>query len=326
MSRKHGAVSADVVVFVSATLISVAFVVSVFYIFNRDKDIYKLQSKKQNVDMASIANLQKDENKNPLANDEYKDTDNDGLANWEEVLWGTDPNNPDSNGNGINDGDEIKKENNVHLKKLALKIDDEDLPHNSSSTKTEIVSKKIFNSFMETLQVGGTFSTEKNMAIASDALNVALKTQNNNRDSYTLSKNQIVPATFANRIIYIKTVLNELKEMSSGDVENEIVLLFELAQGDKKESVKKISETAKFYGEHTHTLMNIKVPSDVADIHVEMIKSLLKYTKVLSDLGKLFNDPLSSADAINSFESSKNKLSASFLKLRSYIDKTINKK
>jgi hypothetical protein len=326
MSKKSEVISADKVVFISTALISVAFVVSVFYIFNRDKNVYKLQSKKQSANMASIANLQKEENKNPLADDEYKDTDNDGLANWEEILWGTDPNNPDSDGDGVNDGDEAKKENGTHLKKLALKIEEDTSQTDSNITKTEIVSKKIFDSFMETLQNGGAFSTEKSKEIASGALSVAMRTQTGNENDYVLNENQLVPATFANRIIYIKTVLNELKKMSSGDVENEIMLLFELAQGDKKDAVKKISKTAQFYNEHTHILMNIKVPSDVAGIHVEMIRSLLKYTKVLSDLGELFNDPLSSADAINSFESSKSKLSVSFLKLRSYIDKTISGK
>ena len=36
-----------------------------------------------------------------------KDSDNDGLKDWEEALWQTDPSNPDSNGNGIKDGAEI---------------------------------------------------------------------------------------------------------------------------------------------------------------------------------------------------------------------------
>lgn len=40
------------------------------------------------------------------------DTDNDGLKDWEEVLWGTDPNNPDSDSDGMNDGDEVGNDRN----------------------------------------------------------------------------------------------------------------------------------------------------------------------------------------------------------------------
>lgn len=38
---------------------------------------------------------------------EEKDTDGDGLSDWEEGLWGTDINNPDSDGDGTEDGVEV---------------------------------------------------------------------------------------------------------------------------------------------------------------------------------------------------------------------------
>ena len=40
--------------------------------------------------------------------DSDEDTDNDGLKNWEETLWKTDKHNPDIDGDGTSDGDEIK--------------------------------------------------------------------------------------------------------------------------------------------------------------------------------------------------------------------------
>ncbi len=38
-----------------------------------------------------------------------KDTDKDGLADWEELLYGTDPKNPDSKGLGMKDGEAVEK-------------------------------------------------------------------------------------------------------------------------------------------------------------------------------------------------------------------------
>jgi len=37
-----------------------------------------------------------------------KDSDSDGLKDWEEVLWKTDPRNPDTDGDGTPDGEEVK--------------------------------------------------------------------------------------------------------------------------------------------------------------------------------------------------------------------------
>ena len=45
---------------------------------------------------------------NPLVDDALFDNDNDGLSNLEEYKRGTDPNNPDTDGDGILDGDEVK--------------------------------------------------------------------------------------------------------------------------------------------------------------------------------------------------------------------------
>ena len=36
-----------------------------------------------------------------------KDTDGDGLKDWEELLWKTDPNKMDTDGDGTPDGEEI---------------------------------------------------------------------------------------------------------------------------------------------------------------------------------------------------------------------------
>jgi hypothetical protein len=43
---------------------------------------------------------------NPGSNDAHLDLDGDGLTNWEEYLRGTDPLNPDTDGDGILDGED----------------------------------------------------------------------------------------------------------------------------------------------------------------------------------------------------------------------------
>ena len=46
----------------------------------------------------------------PLVDDSLLDTDSDGLSNLEEYNRGTDPNNSDTDGDGILDGDEVKNQ------------------------------------------------------------------------------------------------------------------------------------------------------------------------------------------------------------------------
>lgn len=44
-----------------------------------------------------------------LENQEEKDSDGDGLYDWQEVLYRTDPEDKDSDGDGVSDGDEVKR-------------------------------------------------------------------------------------------------------------------------------------------------------------------------------------------------------------------------
>src|SRR3990167_6963602 len=54
-----------------------------------------------------------------------KDGDSDGLKDWEEQLWKTDPYNPDTDGDGTGDGQEIKLGRNPVLAGPNDKFDSE---------------------------------------------------------------------------------------------------------------------------------------------------------------------------------------------------------
>src|SRR2546423_718695 len=57
-----------------------------------------------------------------------KDSDNDGLKDWEETLWKTDPHNPDTDGDGTPDGQEVKEGRNPSVKGPNDKLDKNQIP------------------------------------------------------------------------------------------------------------------------------------------------------------------------------------------------------
>ena len=85
-----------------------------------------------------------------------QDTDGDTIADWEEPLWGTDPNNPDTNGDGVSDGEEVKQ------KKTALQSNPET---QAEYNETELLSQELFT-LINSLSASGALTDEAMQNIA----------------------------------------------------------------------------------------------------------------------------------------------------------------
>ncbi|MEX2052408.1 MAG: hypothetical protein WD991_01775, partial [Candidatus Paceibacterota bacterium] len=76
---------------------AIAFVVVLFFLNNRD--LFERKIKTDNGLTYQGNDI--------LADLVGRDTDGDGISDWEESLWGTDPTKKDTDLNGVSDGDEI---------------------------------------------------------------------------------------------------------------------------------------------------------------------------------------------------------------------------
>lgn len=104
----------------------------------RDTDENGVDDGDEDYDGDGLTNLQELEYGTDLT---LKDTDYDGLTDYEEVfVYGTDPLNPDSDGDGINDGDEVK---------LGLDPMSTDSDNNGISDNEEIFAQTVDNSDLD---------------------------------------------------------------------------------------------------------------------------------------------------------------------------------
>ncbi|MEO6077633.1 MAG: hypothetical protein ABIP54_02510 [Candidatus Andersenbacteria bacterium] len=88
-----------VIVISIIVVLSILIAIGLFFVTSLNKE----QSAQPAPDSTSNTGLtSNDNNVDPLA-----DTDNDGLNNTQEALWGTNPNNPDTDGDQYKDGDEV---------------------------------------------------------------------------------------------------------------------------------------------------------------------------------------------------------------------------
>lgn len=106
----------------------------------KDTDENSVEDGDEDYDGDGLSNLQEIDYGTSLT---LKDTDNDGLTDYEEIfVYGTDPLNPDTDGDGINDGDEIK----LGLDPLSADSDKDGVPDNE-----EIIAQTVDNSDLDAI-------------------------------------------------------------------------------------------------------------------------------------------------------------------------------
>ncbi|OGD66657.1 hypothetical protein A2Z61_00915, partial [Candidatus Campbellbacteria bacterium RIFCSPLOWO2_02_35_12] len=109
------------------------------------------------IGILSVNNLNAEIQAEAIKNIAEKDSDRDGLKDWEEALWGSDPHNPDTDGDRTPDGEEVvvgrnpiiagpndKLYNTLALKK---KEDDNKYPE-KDLTATDLFAQNLFAEYL----------------------------------------------------------------------------------------------------------------------------------------------------------------------------------
>lgn len=78
-----------------------------------------------------------------------RDSDNDGLRDWEEALWETDPANPDTDGDGVSDGEEVRAGRNPTVPGPNDTLTQADMPIHAREESTLTTSESFQKEFLE---------------------------------------------------------------------------------------------------------------------------------------------------------------------------------
>lgn len=218
-----------------------------------------------------------------------KDSDGDGLLDWEEILWGTDPKNKDSDGDGVKDGEEIAESKNPlgedknTAKDLALQ---NTRGVQADTNETDKLARSLFTQFVQTN------GAPTDSAIQSLAAPLLIRSSSY---SNTISRNEIIitssgPST-------LKNYVNSLGALITADSNstNELSVIQKLAENNNSEEnifeeFKGISET---YSESADILQTTPVPKELADQHVTLINAFYNTAEDLEKISEAgADDPL----------------------------------
>ena len=262
---------------------AIVFVALLFFLNNRD--LFKRQ-------IQTVSGLAYNSNE-LLADLVNRDTDGDGVLDWEEALWGTDPTKKDTDMNGLGDKEEIEK------MKSAKGVTSEDSV--GSGTATDKFSRELFATVATLSQAGelDEATVEKlTESISTQIVNAPekrvftpldIKVSGDNSKQAILAYNETLNAAYKKYPMQ-GNVIDILEEFAGGgESANANVLL-------KLNPI--ITQTENLIT----AIVEAPVPLSIAKPHLDFINSMQALKENMENLQLFETDPIVSLGAISQYE------------------------
>jgi len=271
----------------------------------------------------------------PKPEDKTKDSDNDGLMDWQETTWKTDPCKPDSDGDGYLDGEEVASGYNPAIAAPNDELPDTDptkpraLPGNLTQALAGNLRKKITDQGLESIS-GALDTTDLNTP--NRLVNIAIQeVVSQAMEEFSLPyipDEEIIISTdnsqsaiqfYAGRIVRVMEQWENKSLIGQGaPSESESELFYSAIQN---KNFTEIDKYIKFYQGTAQGLKQVPVPSDLKDIHKEQIGIFLVTANIFKAIKQIDQDPLKANLALEQYKVVSNSLEQMLLKLVDYLER-----
>lgn len=268
----------------------------------------------------------------PIASEPDADPDNDGLKNWQEDIYHTDPRNPDSDGDGYLDGEEVASGYDPTIKAPndALAGTDKNAPRQAPKNLTaylaQILSQKISAgeidpSSLNKVDAQNDPTIPYNKEVMNDALAqigqrakeyFALPPMASNTITSSSSVSTASAIAYLSQInIIFKTHIDEIKKLHTGEIEM-------LKKTIDSKDTSAVSVYASEYQGVIAEMKGIDAPLYMIAWHNDMLTTLSVLVKIFEAVKDFQNDPAMAAAAIESYMPVVERLQALSEKMLSY--------
>ncbi len=255
-----------------------------------------------------------------LGNLVNKDTDGDGVLDWEEGLWGTDPRKKDTNDDGIPDSVEIenlKKQETQNQQGEPLLQDEKNL------TETDKFSREFFATVATLNQNGQIDQATVNKLSESLANNI----QNSPpKKVFVISDLKVIKDDSVQAVKkYSDTLKNTNIKYQTDNTVLDILQRFIVDENTVDVRVLSeldpiIEQTNKIIG----TLTKISIPQSLASLHLDFINGLQRLSENLSNIQLYDTDAIVALSAISQYDKNTTILESAVSNLEKTIQQKLN--
>lgn len=253
------------------------------------------------------------------------DTDTDGLKDWEEQLWKTDPKSPDSDGDGTKDGDEIKTGRDPLKAGPNDKLDSGTVTGKinpeieSDLTETDKFSRELFAKVVSTSQEGKT-PTEADFQ---EFLNTTIQKQVDSQKAktylptdFSVDSNETPEKIKA----YGNAVATVLTKKPPQPLEYEMVIVDRADTNNDPSELKKLEPLIAEYKRIEKDLLKITVPKSAVENHISLINSTNAMGWSLNAFIYILTDPIKSLPGVSAYPDNSINFQGSIRQFKYYFE------
>ncbi|MDO8567067.1 MAG: thrombospondin type 3 repeat-containing protein [bacterium] len=255
-----------------------------------------------------------------------KDSDGDGLPDWEEALYGTSPNTTDTFTLGMTDGEAVAKglivpkaiaDISVATSSQAvMPIDGSLPPAPAEGTLTAAFAKNFFMLYLSAKQAkGGADLSEGEMMDVSNKALSSLSASITTTPDFKSAKDLKISGSGVDALkayaVSAEAVL--LKNTIGGAVKSEILYLQDAVQNNDAAAPVFIASIAKGYRDSAVGLSMLTVPEELATEHLALINAIMRISGIASDFTRVNTDVLATILALHQYPQAVSSLGNAFI-------------
>lgn len=240
------------------------------------------------------------------------DSDNDGLSDWRENLWNTDPQIKDTDGDGVIDGKEVKQNRDPTKagNDTLSAIQREDIENGARQGVDTNQTKQIFRQILPSaIVLANNRQSGTSSKISTKQINKIVKetqenlTVNTEEDRpYTRDNITVVESTPDTRKTYSQYLTANLSTIAEEQPGDELLLFAQAAKGQSPEKkYQQMRDISQLYTDMNQDLLSANVPKDFADQHTQLVNNYHVLALSIGEMTRVDDDPARALAAIQRY-------------------------
>lgn len=256
-----------------------------------------------------------------------RDADSDGLPDWEEALYGTNPKVADSLRLGMIDGQAVAK--GLLVPKAIADVPtatstptrgistDPSIPTPADGTLTDTFAKSFFTLYLSAIRKSpnGNLTEKDTQDIATEAL-AQLSQSVTRAPDFKSAQSLTVSGSGPEALKTFAIAVEEVFVSNKGSAtDTETAYLMRAVKEDDATALKHLASIAKVYRSTAAGLVVLPVPSELADEDLALINALARMGEITEDFTRVNTDPLVTMLALQQYPDAVLNLGNTFIRI-----------